>query len=473
MDGNHFRAGASSSEVASCESSDAAEAHCDCCTTGRFDASEVARSPEEIPRRGPRNCINEDHSNPGGDCQLWNGQHGGEVQFGSRVVSCPTSPCDPSSRQAHRRHVRFHRTGEAERDLECLQWEGEISQARPCWQELQDPVAVLEAELSQAHAELAQLKGADPDEPCGPSVKRPCRTGEGRGCIPPMPILVPAKLRRSLPGRQQSVDRQVVQWCVERASRRVALVPLDGTPQSIRNMASGSVPQSFVPSRAGWRRKVLVQSGRTPVVDMTACDTEIDHDSDNSALSDAPPQRVWNEASVEKSDTDSLELDGESNTASLPSSVAPLEEEVVDSGPTNFTQHRREMSVAFREFDACKLRPLFECRAHVMKTVPFFLRGGFRAALCLVLEEISSGQERGDEQKQERGWKFFFLLPRMLMGQVPDVLLRTMEVVDRRQHLSSEVASARICKVARVENLAMMGVVSRPGFGIIWIGSRH
>ena len=162
----------------------------------------------------------------------------------------------------------------------------------------------------------------------------------------------------------------------------------------------------------------------------------------------------------------------------MPGSVVPLEEEVVDSGPTNFTQHRREMSVAFRELDACELRPLFECRAHVVKTVPFFLRGGFRAALRVALEEISTGQERGDEQKQERGWKLFFLFPRMLDGlsqgeswkPVRDVLLRTMAVVDRRQYgRFQQAASARIRKrrrqinnsqVARAENLAMIGELS-------------
>ena len=229
----------------------------------------------------------------------------------------------------------------------------------------------------------------------------------------------------------------------------------------------------------------MVQSSRTPVVDMTACDTETDHDSDNSAPADAPPPRVWNEASVEESDTDSLELDGESDTVSLPGSVVPLEEEVVDSGPTNFTQHRREMSAAFRELDACELRPLFECRAHVMKTVPFFLRGGFRAALRVALEEISSGQERGDEQKQERGWKLFFLLPRMLLGRpcrgglVPRKKLEARFqmffsgqwklLIDDSTDVSSQAASARIRKrrrqinnsqVARAENLAMIGELS-------------
>ena len=47
----------------------------------------------------------------------------------------------------------------------------------------------------------------------------------------------------------------------------------------------------------------MVQSSRTPVVDMTACDTETDHDSDNSAPADALLPRVWNEVSVEEFDT--------------------------------------------------------------------------------------------------------------------------------------------------------------------------
>ena len=41
----------------------------------------------------------------------------------------------------------------------------------------------------------------------------------------------------------------------------------------------------------------------------------------------------------------------------------------------------------------------------------------FQAALRVALGEISTGQERGDEQRQERGWKLFFLLPRMLLSR--------------------------------------------------------
>ena len=49
------------------------------------------------------------------------------------------------------------------------------------------PVADLEAQLVQL-----QGSGPDPEVPCGPNVKRPCLSGQGRVGIPPMPILVPA-----------------------------------------------------------------------------------------------------------------------------------------------------------------------------------------------------------------------------------------------------------------------------------------
>ena len=185
-----------------------AETQCECCASRRSPA----RSAQ---LRQPRS------SNPGRDRPASERRHRGEVQFGSRVVSGPTSPCDPSSRQAYQRDVSFHcilqrakkriaaesvkieqaekqrqlfeeELAQAERDLEGFRREAETSAggSGPC-RESQDPVAVLEAELSQARAELAQLKGGvDPDASCGPSVKRPCRTGEVRGGVPAMPTLV-------------------------------------------------------------------------------------------------------------------------------------------------------------------------------------------------------------------------------------------------------------------------------------------
>ena len=50
-----------------------------------------------------------------------------------------------------------------------------------------------------------------------------------------------------------------------------------------------------------------------------------------------------------------------------------------------------------------------------MKNVPRFLKGPFRNVLRVALEEATSVQEC----RQERGWKLFILLPRMLLHRQP------------------------------------------------------
>ena len=54
-----------------------------------------------------------------------------------------------------------------------------------------------------------------------------------------------------------------------------------------------------------------------------------------------------------------------------------------------------------------------------MHTVPRFLRGPFRRASHVGLEEMSEGHRVNDESRQERGWKLFLLLPRMLLHRPP------------------------------------------------------
>ena len=50
-----------------------------------------------------------------------------------------------------------------------------------------------------------------------------------------------------------------------------------------------------------------------------------------------------------------------------------------------------------------------------MNDVPNFLKGPFRNALRVALEEATSVQE----SRQERGWKLFIILPRTLLHRRP------------------------------------------------------
>ena len=100
-----------------------------------------------------------------------------------------------------------------------------------------------------------------------------------------------------------------------------------------------------------------------------------------------------------------------------------------------------------------------------MKSVPYFLRGGYRAAVRLALEEIVSGWVSGDVVKQERGWKLFFLLPRMLLsrpcrgGLVPRRKLETRfqkffagdwaGLVADSEDLTSQASTARVRRSRR------------------------
>ena len=69
---------------------------------------------------------------------------------------------------------------------------------------------------------------------------------------------------------------------------------------------------------------------------------------------------------------------------------------------------------AFTSLDAVNLADLFEHRARVMRSVPHVLKGAFRLALRVACQEICDGTEANSEVRVVRGWKLFFLLPRML-----------------------------------------------------------
>ena len=71
----------------------------------------------------------------------------------------------------------------------------------------------------------------------------------------------------------------------------------------------------------------------------------------------------------------------------------------------------REIRNAFASLDAVVLEVVFSRRAVLMKTVLHFLRGAFRNAMRIAMEEATHAQAG----RHERGWKLFMFLPRMLL----------------------------------------------------------
>ena len=67
------------------------------------------------------------------------------------------------------------------------------------------------------------------------------------------------------------------------------------------------------------------------------------------------------------------------------------------------------------DLDTWSLQGLVSRRAAVVKNIPRFLKGPFRNALQAALEEATAPERC----RQERGWKLFLLLPRLLLHRPP------------------------------------------------------
>ena len=72
---------------------------------------------------------------------------------------------------------------------------------------------------------------------------------------------------------------------------------------------------------------------------------------------------------------------------------------------------RGDYRAAFMSLDVLELNSMFERRANVMRSVPFVMRGAFRGALRLAMNDAVLAREQNDVPREERAWKLFFLLP--------------------------------------------------------------
>ena len=115
--------------------------------------------------------------------------------------------------------------------------------------------------------------------------------------------------------------------------------------------------------------------------------------------------------------------EGESEGSSAGSVVGEMPEvdEVVEEpvlfSPVNLDVRARNVAMGMASLDGVNLAEIFKQRARVMRSVPLFLKGAFRSAMRVALEEAQCARDRNDSNRDTRAWKLFLLLPRMLLSR--------------------------------------------------------
>ena len=184
--------------------------------------------------------------------------------------------------------------------------------------------------------------------------------------------------------------------------RRLVLVPQVGeyTPQSIQDRFSQSSVNAELSEEAQDPHSVRF--------------VEPPSDADGALLSSV-------------NDTESLG-DGQSDFDGEEEFVAPEPEPIREADHARVTPAIRE---GLRSLDHVDLVHLFSIRAVVMKSPPKFVRGAYRAAMRIALEEIVLGHQAQNEDRQSRGWKLFVLLARMLLFRPRGGLIPKQRILDR------------------------------------------
>ena len=181
--------------------------------------------------------------------------------------------------------------------------------------------------------------------------------------------------------RPEQQDTRVVWWCFLEGRHRV---DIDANPATIQDAYT----------------EVLHHSIGTPV----DSDHEADIDDDTASFVAGPggEDPMWNEFESMLSDApESVAGEG----------VAPQEEDPV---PMEDITPGRALR-ALESLDGVDVSALMRCRAVVMKSHPKFLRGAFRSAIRLALDEANAASRAHDERRQCRAWKLFLLAPRMVL----------------------------------------------------------
>ena len=78
-----------------------------------------------------------------------------------------------------------------------------------------------------------------------------------------------------------------------------------------------------------------------------------------------------------------------------------------------------ETRAALGGLDHVDLEVEFATRACVMKSLPAFLKGQYRAAMRFALSKADWARDAQDERATVKAWKLFLLFPRLLLHKQP------------------------------------------------------
>ena len=208
-------------------------------------------------------------------------------------------------------------------------------------------------------------------------------------------------------------------------------------------------------------------------------------------------QRVFSMASSdEDADTESIpsqfsqEHDSGSENGDGASVAVELQEpdEVERVEPLQFAPVGRRVREGFASLDSVDLVSIFKRRAHVIRSVPVVIKGAYTAAMRMSMEEMLRSKRVHDVESEQRAWKLFLLLPRMLLyrptrgGKVSKGhLMERLELITngqwdqliaRSNQISQEVASISVRRrrreagsdlerrAARAEKVVALGELS-------------
>ena len=355
----------------------------------------------------------------------------------------------------------------------------------------EEPLARFAATQQDAFVLCAESQSAVVDQDLGSSELDVPGLVEGRDVRP---------RRGTLKTPDDRTSPQEPEPVLVRPSRRVALVPQfsECTPQSRQDLGpSGSVAGTASSSFPAIPRRVTVAHHGTHPDQMEVAGPD-------TIPMNATSQELVNPTMVDLTVLDSasevddhvvprrvrrLRIMGTQPTAEDPRESLPDPEFRVEERrtvPAVEFSLRGDYRAASESLDELDLNSIFEGRANVMGVAPFLMRGAFRGALRLATNEAVLAHNRNDVPREERAWKLFFLLPRMLLtrpsrgGKISPAKLeekiarftdgrwidlveesaeacavaRTAVVRKRRRHTDQDR------KVARAERLVMLGELS-------------